>query len=399
MPHRIKHIALGLTVVVILVLDIVLVYRNLVEAQGTHFDYYMVWMGANEFWKGGIPYTDQIAKQIQIGILGHPAAPNEIQYYFPYPAYMALLIFPFPLLPFVWSVTGWLVLQQILLVGVLMLMWQALDWKLTLRGAFALAVAMVVFRYVWIELVLAQTSIVVLFLIALALYASRRGHERWAAFTLAAATIKPQLAFLPILGWLATMAARRQLHAPIVFFASLLVLFVLPFFFVRDWLAGFVSTLTLYPGYSRADSPLTHLAFLLPAGPAWAITAAGGAFGLGYLLWVAWRKQNQTMVQSLSILLTLLLIPLPFVYDICLVLLPWLVCCHALAKKRGWNTRALLALLGAMPILSWTTITILPGIFDHLDLPFDVIFADKFLIPVLALGVFIYAERSELLEQ
>ena len=90
------------------------------------------------------------------------------------------------------------------------------------------------------------------------------------------------------------------------------------------------------------------------------------------------------------------MIPLPSVYDISLVLLPWLVCCRAFAGKRDWSEWGILGLLGAMPILSWTIIALLPEIFDRLRLPFDAVVADKFLIPTLLLAVFIYAERTRL---
>jgi hypothetical protein len=387
MQLSIRCVIVGLIGLGVLLVDVWAIQRNVVQPRGTSFDFYLVWRGVLEFGRGGNPYTENVAQQIQQGILGHLAAPNENQYYFVYPAYLALLLLPIACLPFYEAVTLWLVLQQIFLVVAFGLLLHALDWLPARIEMLVLITLWIVLRYTWITLILAQTSIAILTLLALVVYALKRGALILSAIALVLMTIKPQLAFLPTLGWLGMMVAQRQWHALSIFGFAYLTMFIAPFFVLGNWLGDWIHTLTLYVGYNRTHTPLTWLASFLVEPLASALVAVGVALGLGYLLWLARHSTNGIMLLSFGILLTLLIVPLPSVYDLVLALFPWLVCWYALQGL--WSMRLLLA---ALPLVSWAMITLVPAALEFWGWNFDVVMADKLLMSVPLLMALIYAQ-------
>lgn len=127
--YALACVVFALVVVGCLFVDGFALYGGLVQSKGTNFDFYLSWYGSREILQGHNPYSDTVTKQIQIGTLGHVAAPEENQYRFVYPAYLAFLILPFLPLPFALAVMVWIVFQQVLLVSALALTWQALGWR------------------------------------------------------------------------------------------------------------------------------------------------------------------------------------------------------------------------------------------------------------------------------
>ncbi len=403
MSHSLRmKVALGLIALAVFAADGAVIYHGLVRFKGTNLDFYMMWFGTRELWHGHNPYTDQTTRQIQIGILGRPAVAGEIEYRFVYPAYFAILLFPLPLLPFTWAVTIWLVLLQFALMLALAFTLRMLDWHPKIFVTLLLCLAWFLFRYNLIALALAQTTPMTLMLLTAAGLACSRGRLEWAAIALALATFKPQLAVFPILGWLALMVVGRQWRAVSFFFLGLAALCALPFIFLPTWFLGFLSQIKLYAGYSNPQSPLTLIISALPDNVRYLGLITGVVLGVGYLLWIVWRQRTLsakggfTWVLVLTILLTLLIFPLAFVYEIALALVPGLILWRVLVLHNNWISRALLVLLACVPVLSWGTIIGLPTIFDRLGLPYNVVNTDKILIPVLLLIIFIYVERRSM---
>jgi hypothetical protein len=183
------------------------------------------------------------------------------------------------------------------------------------------------------------------------------------------------------------VVSQRQWRALGVFFITALGLFLVPGLVLGNWLGDWVRTLALYVGYNRAPAPLSWLAMFIPSPLAIVLSAVGVILGMGYFLWFAVRMSNLPMLLGFGILLTLLIVPLPSVYDLTLALFPWLVCWHALTDRRGARL-----LLGSLPILSWLMILITP---EYLGTEkFDVVMADKLLVSVLLLAVFVYALKA-----
>jgi hypothetical protein len=390
-----KLLVLGLVILFLFVADGWFIYRNIVELKGKSFDFYFIWMGTREVGQGRDPYTPEIARQIQFAVTGDTTATTENPYYFSYPAFMTFLVWPFVSFPFPESVTGWVVAQQICLFLALLLALRSLKWRLSAGSVIGVVVAWVAFRYTWIALLLGQTSLLALFFLSAACYASVRHHEKIAGILFAMAMVKPQLVLLTILGWLVKRISERQWRAIGSYGTGVVVLTLLPIGLIGNWIPSFLRGLFLYPIYRPSVTPLSLVASTMP-GFSPVIQLAGAALCIGYLLWVASKTRNMMAIASLGVLATLLLIPLASVYDISLALLPWLACLYVLSARRDVASRILVSVLWSLPLVSWLVITILPAALEAMSLPFDVIVCDKLIIPVTLFLIFVYTERKQM---
>jgi hypothetical protein len=393
-----SRVILSQVVLVILVLLVLLAdgftfFSVLIQGKGTSFDLYLPWYGSREIIQGRNPYTASVTEQIQIATIGHVAMPGENEYRFVYPAYIAFLLLPLLPMPFPLAVTVWIVLQQVFLVVALVLVCGAMNWRPLPWSMMSIIVVGILFRYSLITVVLAQNSMMTLVLLAAAMYASSRGKYEWAGIALALATFKPQLVVFPILGWFVWMAAQRQWRALFVFAGAIGFLIVLPTLFIGNWLISLWEYMSVYWGYTGSQSPLTLFVSLAPGDWRGTILFLGGLVGVIYLAWVAWRKRDTALVFGLSVLLTLVIVPLSSVYDLALLVLPLLIGWTMIRASHGVEANFLRLVLIAVPILSWTIILVIPSIFDILQLPFDAVIMDKILTPLILLGIWIRFER------
>lgn len=392
---RFKFALFGLLILFLLAADGWLTFRSIVQVKRNSFDFYFVWVGAREIGEGRDPYTPEIARQIQLAVTGDDTASTENPYYFVYPAFMVFLVWPFVPFPFPESVTAWVVSQQLCLFITLLLALRSMRWTPSAGVVLGVVVAWVVFRYTWVTLVLGQTSFLILLLLSAANYASVRHQERIAGILLTIAMIKPQLVFLTLLGWLVMKVRRRQWPVVGTFGAFLFVLALLPMGLIGNWIPSFLHALFLYPIYRPSDTPLSMAASIVPGFSA-VIQLAGASLCVGYLLWVVKTTRNMIAVSSLSILSTLLLMPLPSAYSIAIALLPWLACLRVLSARSDNTAKVLVGVLWSLPIVSWLVITILPTALDALALPFDALVYDKLLVPLTLFFIFVFTERKQM---
>ncbi len=368
-----------------------------VTPRGANADFYLVWRGADEIWQGNTPYTDEVTREIQINLLGRTVQPGENEYRFVYPAYEAFIFLPFTALDYLPAYLHWLTFQPILLILALFLIFKSLTWDLPPLSFAGLILIGFSFRYFWIGMSLAQTSIFILALLALSGYLACRGCETWAALPLALATVKPQLAFFPILGWVAWMLARRQWRGVLLAGGMGAALVLLPLPWIGFWVPGFYHQISAYWGYTGADSPLTVLASLLPGDATSAavllIALVVGAF---YLIRLARRSKNWIPILGASIILTLVIVPLSYVYDIVLLLLPWLFALYILSRQDGKKWRVLQIITATIPLWSWGIILLVRPLFMAQNWLFDTALTDKFLTPIALLIILFFAERQGL---
>ena len=388
-----SQVVLVVLVLLVLLADGFAFYSVLIQGKGTSFDLYLPWYGSREIIQGRNPYTASVTEQIQIATIGHSAMPGENEYRFVYPAYIAFLLLPLLPLPFPLAVTVWIVLQQVFLAVALVLVCRAMNWRLSPWSMMSIIVVGILFRYSLITVVLAQNSMLTLVLLAMAMYASSRGKYEWAGITLALATFKPQLVVFPILGWLVLMAAQRQWRALFVFVGAIGFLIVLPMLFIGNWLISLWDYMSVYWGYTGSQSPLTLFASVAPGSWRGTISFLGWWVGGIYLAWVAWRKRDTALVFGSSVLLTLVIVPLSSVYDLALLVLPWLIGWAIIRTSHSVETNFLRLVLIAVPILSWAVVLVIPSIFDVLRLPFDAVIMDKILTPLILFGTGIWFER------
>ncbi len=394
-PDSIKLVALGLVVAFLFVADGWITFHSIVEMKGKSFDFYFIWRGSREMASGRDPYTPEIARQIQVSVSDDSVGMTEAPYYFVYPPLLTPLVFPFVAFPFAESVTVWLVSLQVFLVVALVLTLRAVGWKprpITIAG---LITAWIAFRYSMVAMLLGQTTPLILLLISGAILASRLEHERISAILLAAAMIKPQLVLFVLIGWLIATLQRRQWHAIGIFTAATFVTLLFPFMFFPEWLSSFMNASSLYLMYRPSVSALSMITAVEPRTSTVSFVIGAGLL-VGYMLRVALKTRDMVPIASLSILLSLVVFPLASVYDISLALLPWLACLYVLVPRAGVAPRLLLIVLCALPGVSWLIITVLPNIVESMGLTFDAVGADKIIIPLTLLFVFVCTERKQM---
>ncbi len=328
--------------------------RVYVSQRGTESDFYLVWRGADALWHGENPYTDSVTQDIQMKILGHLVAPGENEYRFVYPAYEAFVFLPFSALDYYTAYLYWLTFQPVFFFLALSLIIHSLSWRLSPRALAALILLGFSSRYFWIGMSLAQTSTFILVLLALSAYLAKKKREVWIGAPLVLATVKPQLAVFPLLGWLIWMLSRRRWRGVALAGGIGLALLILPTFWIGCWIPNFYHQVSAYWGYTHASSPLTLLASLLPNETLRnAAVVLFSLVGVISFILLAARSKTWMPVLSAGILLTILIVPLSYVYDQALLLLPWLFIMDELSKQkeRLWSKIQFFYL--SIPLWSW----------------------------------------------
>ncbi len=395
--RSLKFIIVVVLLALLLTLSAWIVERQLVSTRHTHFDFYLLWRGSQEVLAGRSPYTDAIMLDIQRHTLGHPAAPDENQYRFVYPAYLALILFPLPLLPFPVAATWWLVWQLLLLTLFIIFLLRALDWHIGLKTLLGLTLMAISFRYTLITFVWGQSSIFILCLLAAALWLWRRGLDLWCGACLAIATVKPQLLLVILPVWLFFAWRQRRWQVWISFGVTMGVLIFLPWLFIGNWIAGVWSQVRPYWGYTGASALMTILPRFLPSAPLRTAGQVGGSLALlGYVAWLCRQKRDMAdtgdlaLILAVAVVVTLMVVPLSWAYDIVLCLFPVFLGLEQLQSHREPVARALYGVLWLTSVVSWLINTLLPLAFDAMGWKYNVWTADKIIIPALIFVVLIY---------
>ena len=293
--------------------------------------------------EGKDPYSEEVTLEIQKGMYGRPARGDEDQVAFAYPLYVSLFIFPLAFLPYPQAQALWLSGLVFLTLATVIIILRTFDWKPSPGGLLALSLWCLLLYPNARSIVLGQFTIPVLALLALALWAIKRGWDLLAGCSLAMATIKPQMVFLLIL-FLLLWALRWQRHRILGGFLIVMgLLLLLPSFLLPTWILSFIPTLSQYQTYTGiytgSRSPLRILFdFLLPSKPSlWTTLLISLILG-GYLIyrWVkALRGQGDTyQALSLTIIITLLIPVQTGTTNQVLLLLPLIFWLAQWAKRR-----------------------------------------------------------------
>jgi len=389
-----KRVAVLLLLLAFVILDSVAIYQVWVREQGNGFDLYQRWHGARAMlFHGQNPYSPEMTREIQLGMYGRLAGEGEDQQAFAYPAYVAFVILFFVLLPFPVAVTLWLVSQQFWLLASVLLILRWLKWCVGTPMFVLIAMVAMLYRYSIIVLLIGQFSILILFLLAMALWAYGERRYLLAGACLALTTIKPQLIFLLIPVWLAWAIFEKR-WTFLASFCSLMALFlILPWFFIGDWMASFFSGMQTYREYSSTFNPLERsFALLFSSTASGLLTALISMAALAYLLLMIRRgmktstKSSFHLVISAATLVTLLVSPETSVYNMVLILLPALFCLRYLHASQGATPKLLW-------LVSWSTLTLIPWLswVIRQSIPLDI---DLILSPALLLAILIYVERN-----
>lgn len=280
-------------------------------------DFYSRWRGSRALLlEGKDPYSQEVTLEIQRGIYGRPAREDEDQVAFAYPLYVSLFILPLAFLPYPQAQALWLSGLVFLTLATVMITLRTFDWKPSSGGLLLLSLWCLLLYPTARSIILGQFTILVLALVALALWAIQRGWDLLAGCSLALATIKPQMVFL-LIPFLLLWALRwRRYRIPGGFLAVMGVLLLLPSFILPAWIPSFLSGLSRYQAYTSlytaGKSPLGILFdFLFPSQlSSWATLLISLALG-GYLIyvWVKALRDGGDTFQALflTIIITLLI--------------------------------------------------------------------------------------------
>ena len=324
-------------------------YQLLVKPRGQAFDLFWIWAGGRAVFNGQNPYGPETTRTIQLGVFKKIIPPHQYQHGFPHPAHIAFILFPVVVLPFFWSVLGWISLQIPLLMVTLLLGFNVLNWPVRPAVLFLVAfLATVGFRYPINVYVLGQLIFFVMFCFALSSWLYRQNHPRWAAIVLACATIRPDMSLLalPVAFILARRSPRR---APfiITLLLSGVILVLLPMPFIGPlWPYTWVKAIFSYGSNPFATWPPG----LLPSVWLQAVLISGLIIWVGRYLWLEWQQPSelhQSMLVSAVVLAGLISLPQTGSYSLTLALIP------AIMLLRYARRRWLQITLAAGLVMPW----------------------------------------------
>jgi len=223
------------------------------------FSRYVAWRAW--VFEGRNPYSDDVTREIQIAINGHPARPGEDENALIYPWYAFLVQWPFLFLPWKWARAVYIVLCQIFIVAGLGLTAKLLNWQLS-RVAFALTAVWAIFFYPEARgILLGQIVITQYLCMALALWLMQKKHDGWAGICLALSTVKPPPVVFAILFLLLFACVRRRFKLVWSFGFTMLAFTLLGFSLLPTWLGDWFYRAFRYPSYTVGQPPvwlLTH---------------------------------------------------------------------------------------------------------------------------------------------
>ena len=174
-------------------------YFLIVVPREHRFDVYPRWVGARAVLSGGDPYSDEITRQIQEGMVGQRLRASEDQQRFYYPATIAWLLLPFWVLPFPLAVSLWCGLQLFLLL--VLPLWTAsiLEWRIAPAWlTLLLTFSTLVYRYPINAYLIGQFIPFCLACLVGAWWTLSRGRWGFASLALILAMVRPEVVMVPV---------------------------------------------------------------------------------------------------------------------------------------------------------------------------------------------------------
>jgi Glycosyltransferase family 87 len=229
-------------------------------------DLYPRWYGTRELLlHGRDPYGPEVSGEIQVAYYGHPldtagADRGRDEQRFAYPLYVVFLLAPTIEMPFpvVRIVVRWVLAFA---TAATVLLWlRALQWRPPVAVVFAIIVLTLSSPPLVQALKLQQLGLLVGFFLVLSTVLVSDGYLAWAGFFLALATIKPQLALLPVVWFLIWVVGdwknRQRLFWG--FGGTIAVLAGAAQALLPGWIGRFAQGLIAYRKYALMSSLLDH---------------------------------------------------------------------------------------------------------------------------------------------
>jgi hypothetical protein len=222
-------------------------------------DFYPRWKGAQLFWQEGIdPYSAEATSEIQRGIYGRLARPDEDQVAFAYPFYTAILLWPLVVIeiPYSWIQAIWLTLLLSSLVGGVFLILRLLRWEMPGWVLASTTLWAILLYNSMRTVILGQFAGIVFLGIVASLLGLQRKREGIAGISLALTTMKPHMTFLLIPALIIWAVGQRRWRFLVAFFSSLALLSGASFILLPSWVEGFARHIVHYTDYTAIGSPV-----------------------------------------------------------------------------------------------------------------------------------------------
>lgn len=321
--------------------NVLLPWRHFMEVESGKLraemgDLYPRWVGTRELLLNGRnPYGLYVSHEIQMAFYGHAIVQDYEDHNahlvdeqrFVYPLYVVFLLWPVAYLDFA-SVQQWAPVVLAMLTALGAILWMdALRWRPPRILAAAIVLFVLSSPQVMQGLRLRQIGLAVAFLLALGTWCVIRNKLAIAGIVLAIATIKPQMAVLP-LAWLLLWGLsdwRKRWSLLASFFLTLALLTVAGQLLLPGWLVYFVDGLAAYRNYF----PTTSLLRFLMGNFMGAIASAAVVLGIMVLAWRNRRSDSASPeflhTQAMFFICVTLVLPLWTPYNQVLLLLPTLM--------------------------------------------------------------------------
>ncbi len=282
-------------------------YRFAVQNPGGN-DFLAHWEGARAMLFDGIsPYSDEVALHIQQRAYGRPAQAGENELRIAYPLYSALIFGPFALIGdytlarAVWMTTLEIALIALTLLGLRLATWRPAPWLLAFLLLFSLT------WYHGVRPVINGNAVILVALfLTTATLALQSEQNEAAGILLALATIKPHLAFLPVLFVFLWAFSQRRWRFIVWFAGFLAFLVALGMLFLPDWPLQNLREILRYTGYNPPTTIQAALQEWLPgAGKQLGWILSGGLTLLLLSEWaLAWKKPFRHFLWTFCLTLT-----------------------------------------------------------------------------------------------
>lgn len=250
-------------------------------------DFYSRWEGARAlFLRGENPYSDAVTREIQLGMYGRLARPDEDQVAFAYPLYSAFLAAPLAALPYAQAQAAWMAFLILAIAGGTIALAHLGRATRPLQSASLLLLAL--FFYPSVRAIFnGQYAIPSFFFISLAIAFIAAQHDSCAGVCLILATVKPQPALFLVPAILVWCAWNKRWQVLIVGGIALGVLMLASFALVPTWVLDFVNGLRSYSQYEPIGPPLEIVIGYAVTDMGWraGLIAAGVLALIGSAVW------------------------------------------------------------------------------------------------------------------
>lgn len=293
--------------------------KYLVNERGNLFDFYPRWKGSQATLAGESPYTDEVVRDIQIGMFGGELSAEDDQQAFAYPAYISIILAPIFLLPVTVATSIWTSLQLVFISASIVLWLKVIKLEVRLSFLILLLLSLlVVFRYSMIVYVLGQFVGFSMLGLTIAIKLAQDGKYGQAGVALAFSCIRPEYGVVAVV-LIGYFALRGHWRVATMFIATLGILTGITSLLVGFWLIDFLSALINYSNYSVLSYPPA-----LTESPVIAVAILLLVICLGLYNVLRSDPDDLTMVVSIVVIGVLLFVPQTRSYTLTVLMLPLL---------------------------------------------------------------------------